>query len=740
MSSESSNKMSSYIDSSQYMNMMMSNIIFKQLSSIINANTKITGKIIIQMLAMMSLDELRKFLMCIIKNIIRYVNENYLNILEWINDNILKNFLVRNIFLIFNYIKKMFLTDQNIYKMNDYTLQIETKNYMKFEFKSNLEFMDSLIKYIKNNESCSYNILNHKKIIINDLKSYEIEETFQNVKINYDDIDINLYQPIKTVYTLSKSGVKIKNYNLKFVYDINNTYNSLIDLVFDDKIKLIVNASVNEIIEQMQQETTQQNKFVFQTYNDIKTNEFINVETLKKDYMLLTNFKFIDMAKSILEYEIIKNMTGTSFTMYISKIFKIPDDKHIHRNIFTEYIKKYEREIYLFQISKYYKEISEFNKNCENAEIPKIENDFMIMNVSSTKDEENINNTFNNFIKEISSYIEPMKINKKIKVNIITIKKNKIVNSIPNPEYVAYEEQKNNINEFAQNGKNELLIKEFLLKTPPLKTIDKIEIKKEVIVEEINEVYKSLDTLYLRKSDHEKLKKILHSFLHQQDMYQELGLPNKLNVFLSGLPGTGKTTIIQVIASYLQKNIYYCNINDGMTNEDVQMIFDHVLKNSIGGGIIVSEDVDAMTHIVHKRIKDISSASSVSISSIDSEKSIVNVYEKKDNSLTLEYLLNILQGSLTQDGTIFIATTNHKELIDPAFYRDGRFDVKIDMKLCDKYQINCIYKKFMNREIPEEILERIKEDEYTPANFIFRIKDYICSDLGDEAILEPFII
>lgn len=46
----------------------------------------------------------------------------------------------------------------------------------------------------------------------------------------------------------------------------------------------------------------------------------------------------------------------------------------------------------------------------------------------------------------------------------------------------------------------------------------------------------------------------------------------------------------------------------------------------------------------------------------------------------------------------------------------------------------------MNREVPEEVLERIQEDTYTPANIIFRVKDYIVSDLSDEAILEPFII
>jgi SpoVK/Ycf46/Vps4 family AAA+-type ATPase len=154
-------------------------------------------------------------------------------------------------------------------------------------------------------------------------------------------------------------------------------------------------------------------------------------------------------------------------------------------------------------------------------------------------------------------------------------------------------------------------------------------------------------------------------------------------------------------------------------NADLQMIFDHVNLQFLGGGIIVFEDIDAMTTLVHNRS--------------------VNNFENENSLLTLEYFLNLLQGSLTRDGSIFIATTNHIEILDPAFYRVGRFDVKIHMKKADHFQIKNIYEKFVHRQIKPEILSQIKENTFTPAEIIFHLINYIDSDLDDLEIMSTFI-
>ena len=237
-----------------------------------------------------------------------------------------------------------------------------------------------------------------------------------------------------------------------------------------------------------------------------------------------------------------------------------------------------------------------------------------------------------------------------------------------------------------------------------------------VITEEINEKYKSIDTLYLRDNDYKKLVNVLSRFKNCTYLYEKYGLPNKLGVLLYGEPGTGKSTTIQVIASFLQKNVYSVDLSSVETNEELQMIFDEI-NNSLGGGIIVFEDIDAMTSVVHSRQNN-------------------NV--AKGEKFTLDYFLNLLQGSLTRDGTIFIATTNHIEKLDPAFYRVGRFDVNIEMKKCDHYQIATIFEKFVGRIIDTNVLNKIKSDKYTPAEIIFHLVNHIDSEDTDTTIMKIF--
>lgn len=198
---------------------------------------------------------------------------------------------------------------------------------------------------------------------------------------------------------------------------------------------------------------------------------------------------------------------------------------------------------------------------------------------------------------------------------------------------------------------------------------------------------------------------------------------------LYGEPGTGKSTTIQAIATFLQKDIYYVDIQNAKTNEDLQFIFEYVNKNVQNGGIIVIEDIDSMTDVVLKRSK-----------SVTTEYTIKDLVNNMQSKLTLEYFLNILQGTLTMNDSIFIVTTNFYDKLDPAFCRDGRFDVKIELKLCDHYQIKSIYKRMLDKELSDEILKQIPENKYPPASIIFHIKNYIFDkEVPEEEIMCPFM-
>ena len=262
----------------------------------------------------------------------------------------------------------------------------------------------------------------------------------------------------------------------------------------------------------------------------------------------------------------------------------------------------------------------------------------------------------------------------------------------------------------------------------------------------INQTCRQMQSLSIKSKDKKKLMHALDDYLEDGPTLKAWGIKNKLNILLYGEPGTGKSSTIEAIATYLNKPIYYVDMKEARTNNDLKLIFDHVNSVAVGGGIIVMEDIDAMTTCVHKRISsgepngartDIINDNSTT----DTNTTVSAIMaEKETNTLTLEFFLNILDGVLTADKSIFITTTNHIENLDPAFYRAGRFNLKIELGACNHDQMNYIYKNMRGQEIPTELLRRIPEKVFKPAEFIFHIKDYVRDPtLTDAEILEPFM-
>jgi DNA replication protein DnaC len=263
------------------------------------------------------------------------------------------------------------------------------------------------------------------------------------------------------------------------------------------------------------------------------------------------------------------------------------------------------------------------------------------------------------------------------------------------------------------------------MKIKPPKTLHVTTTTMEIQCQKVNTFYKDLNTLYLREEDKCRLLNIVDKFKHKKHLYDQLGIPHKLGMMFYGAPGTGKTTSIKAIASYLGKDLYFVNLKNVKKNAHLKEIFDHI-HNNCNGGVIIFEDIDAMTDVVHKR-------------TASTEKPMTNVLEEANDELTLSYLLNMLDGSLCKDGTIFALTTNHIEKIDPALYRKGRVDITIDFKLCDHYQFNMIYQSIMGRNVPEELLACIPENKYAPCDVIFHIYQYMLDDVKDADVLEEFM-
>lgn len=299
-----------------------------------------------------------------------------------------------------------------------------------------------------------------------------------------------------------------------------------------------------------------------------------------------------------------------------------------------------------------------------------------------------------------------------------------------NPEYELYQKKLEEINkqpisEATTKAKNDCI------NNMPVQFLEEKKWVKEVKCDRINEVSKDLSKLYLSKADKQKLETMLQDFRDDKEMLEELGLPNKLCVLLYGEPGCGKSSTIETIGSYLQKDIYNLNLKSVHSNEDLGALWDYVTRQTANGGCIVMEDIDASTNVVLARNEF----------TINEDFTSTQPLTPNETPLSLSYLLNILQGSLQRDNSVVVVTTNWINKLDPAFTRDMRFDVKIDMKPADHHQIQEIFQVyFKNRKCPIDLIKTIPEHKYTPARFISEFRQYIKnSDATEQEIFSAFL-
>ncbi len=579
--------------------------------------------------------------------------------------------------------------------------------------KTNIKFMQVLFNYINDKQ----NNVKHKSTIVdivNEDTNLIETEYFENIIIPYKNIEIIL-NDITFSYYESDDEKILRNFKINEIKKEKKECSGFIkltDFIESESLKSYINDIVEKNIERIKKIfTIKENTFGHSLVQNIK-NLCPNID----EYMFYVEYEIVDQIAQVISGRFLTNKLR-EYSNKHNKFYIFDTEIEIKTNLISQYygiqslIKDLITEDSLCNIDV--SEIRWFSNSLELQGSDQNKINFFVNPMNR-----NNQDVLFDFVRMINETKMKVTNGKKIKIYDVKIDNTEIITNDDNPEYLEYQNKKEMLNQLENDDKNSkaIYIVEFLKEKPPPKYVTKITVSSNVIVKQVNEKFKPFDSVYLRQHDKEKLINVLDGFKEGKELFEEYGLPNKLGVLLYGLPGTGKTTTINAIASFLQKNIYYVHLNNIESNEQLQMVFDHVMLESANGGIIVFEDIDVMTKVVHRR----------------------DITQHQNEKLTLDYFLNLLQGSLTRDGTIFIATTNNVDILDEAFVRDGRFDIKINMKACDHYQIGEIYKKFIKKPIDEDVLKLIPTDKYTPANLIFRLVSFIRSKESCAEIMAPF--
>ncbi|ORZ15322.1 P-loop containing nucleoside triphosphate hydrolase protein, partial [Absidia repens] len=102
-----------------------------------------------------------------------------------------------------------------------------------------------------------------------------------------------------------------------------------------------------------------------------------------------------------------------------------------------------------------------------------------------------------------------------------------------------------------------------------------------------------LSTVALCPENEHRLLKDLDTFTNNKAFYKRVGFPFRRGYLLHGQPGTGKTSLVLAVASYLQLSLYFINL--GYIRSDAELIqaFSTVPANAI----VVFEDVDTQSTV-----------------------------------------------------------------------------------------------------------------------------------------------
>jgi chaperone BCS1 len=246
--------------------------------------------------------------------------------------------------------------------------------------------------------------------------------------------------------------------------------------------------------------------------------------------------------------------------------------------------------------------------------------------------------------------------------------------------------------------------------------------------------------------------KKLDFFLNNKEWFYSKGIPYSLGIGMYGPPGTGKTSLIKAIGNYTNRHIVVISLKIIKTKRQLDSIFFEERyntdnkKGSIGFDkkIIVFEDIDCIGDIVMDREKkkqksmtglgkklnfdELSTISKINVGDlletiVATEKATEKMCEYPkvpldEEPITLDDILNLWDGIRETPGRIMVISSNHYYDLDPALIRPGRIDITLELSYASHQIIKDIYSHLFGEELDEDILNKINDNYYSPAEII----------------------
>jgi mitochondrial chaperone BCS1 len=181
---------------------------------------------------------------------------------------------------------------------------------------------------------------------------------------------------------------------------------------------------------------------------------------------------------------------------------------------------------------------------------------------------------------------------------------------------------------------------------------------------------RTMDSVVLPVGQAEGILADLRQFLDSESEYVRRSLPYHRGYLLEGSPGSGKSSLVQALATECNLNLWYLPLKD--VDRDANLI--QLVQEVPAKSILLLEDIDGFAG-AHDRAEG----------------------DESDRGASLMGLLNTLDGVATPFGLVCFMTSNHPELLDPALIRPGRVDRREHIGHVTQDQADRLFEMFYQR-------------------------------------------
>ena len=198
---------------------------------------------------------------------------------------------------------------------------------------------------------------------------------------------------------------------------------------------------------------------------------------------------------------------------------------------------------------------------------------------------------------------------------------------------------------------------------------------------------KSFNNIYGHHVD--ELRDRLNLFQHHPEWYAERGIPHTLGILLSGVPGAGKTSTFKALIKDTGRHPIVVKIRSHTTQHQLKNLFfnetlvvqtpegqKQTLKIPFNKRLYLLEEVDCHSDILLDRWQ------------------FPERKQPEGDAVTLDFLLNLTDGVLERPDNIIGMSANRPEILDRAFIRPGRVDVRIHFGLVDEQYLRDMFQRF----------------------------------------------